>query len=484
MTGFLQDPGLPAPPDLSPVDPALLADAPDQLLGLAADLLLSGETTRGGQYLDLLERTRPPIPPESRLAARYAAIQSFRYAVIGRLDIAVGTALRARVIQEQTQLSDERNAAVPLILLRVYPCLDNLRAVEHEAAAALAMPALPEPAKLVLVPGALALAWLESGHLAEAADAATAAEADARRLGFDRHFFAVDYLRALAGLALERRDLDAAGHLTEQTLLISERRRPLFEFLALLDRARIWAARGQPREALATIESARLVLPEASSTLLARADEQEALLRLSLGDLCSPAKLASRLPVARRDLLRARIALAAGDHRTAQEHLQAAALGDLTPRAALVLHILLAAAAIEQGDPAAASILGSALHTARHQGFLHTVITAAPQVTSYLVEHAAQLLPDQFAGQLIAAALQMRATQAGARPPGHMPAEPLTDAEQRVLMLLPASTYLQIADTLYISRNTVKTHLRSIYRKLGATSRSEALQRAVDLRLL
>lgn len=50
--------------------------------------------------------------------------------------------------------------------------------------------------------------------------------------------------------------------------------------------------------------------------------------------------------------------------------------------------------------------------------------------------------------------------------------------------LLPTSSYPQIADTLYISRNTVKTHLRSIYYKLGASSRSQALQRAVDLRLL
>ena len=484
VTDFLHDPGLPGLPDLGTVDPTLLADAPGQLLGLAADLLLSGDTASGGQYLDVLERARPSIPPDSRLAARYAAIQSFRYAVIGQLDKAVDAAMRARGIQEQTQLTDEWNAAVPLILLRIHPCLEDLGAVEREAAAALAMPALPEPAKLVLVPGALALARLESGHLAEAAEAAKAAEADARRLGFERHFFAVDHLRALAGLALERRDLDAAEHLTEQTLSISEGRRPLFEFLALLDRARIWAARGQPREALATIESARLVLAGASSALLARADEQEALLRLSLGDLRSPSELASGLPVARRGLLQARIALAAGDHRTAQEHLQAAALGDLTPRAALVLQILLAAAAIERGDPAAASILGSALHSARRQGFLNTVITTAPQVTSYLVEHAAQLLPDQFVEQVIAAALEVRAAEADACTPGHMPAEPLTDAEQRILMLLPTSTYLQIADTLYISRNTVKTHLRSIYRKLGAISRAEALQRAVDLRLL
>ena len=65
-----------------------------------------------------------------------------------------------------------------------------------------------------------------------------------------------------------------------------------------------------------------------------------------------------------------------------------------------------------------------------------------------------------------------------------MPAEPLTAAETRILKLLPASTYPQIATTLYISCNTVKTHIRSIYQKLGVTSRLEAIERALDLRLL
>jgi len=41
-----------------------------------------------------------------------------------------------------------------------------------------------------------------------------------------------------------------------------------------------------------------------------------------------------------------------------------------------------------------------------------------------------------------------------------------------------------MAAALYVSRNTVKTHMRSVYQKLGVTSRSAAIERAVELRLL
>jgi len=332
------------------------------------------------------------------------------------------------------------------------------------------------------VPGVQAVAWGEAGHLGQAAEAARTAESQSRRLGFDQHFFSWDYLRALAGLALEQRDLDAAEQLTERALSITEHRRPAFEFLTLLDRAAIWAARGQARDALATIEAARAVLPGAGSVLQARADELEALIRLSLGDLRSPAELAAGLPAIPRSLLLARVALAAGDYRAAQDQLRP--LGELTPRRALVREILLAAAAIGRGDPTADGIIGGVLEVARHGGFLNTVVTTAPPVTSYLVEHATRLRPDQFTEQLIGAALLVRAERQEGSAPGHLVGGSLTAAEQRVLKLLPTSTYLQMAATLYVSRSTVKTHLRSIYAKLGVTSRSEAIERAVDLRLL
>jgi LuxR family maltose regulon positive regulatory protein len=208
------------------------------------------------------------------------------------------------------------------------------------------------------------------------------------------------------------------------------------------------------------------------------------LLRLSLGDLRSAAGLAGGLPAARRGLLLARVALAANDHHAAPGHLDAAPLGDLTPRAALVRQILLAAIAIERGDPRAAGIVAGVVQAARHEGFLNTIVTTAPQVTSYLVEHSPYGQPEPFLERLISAALEVRATQPGpSRSGGILPA-PLTAAELRVLKLLPTTTCVEMAAALYISRNTVKAHLRSIYQKLGISSRSGAIERAVDLRLL
>jgi len=480
ITGFLHDPALPAPPDVSMIDPSSLLDTPDRLLGLALDLLLSGNPARGSEYLDLLERARPAVLSDARLMGAKA----LRFMLNGQAEEAVTTALAARDIQDRTQSAGEWNALSSIVLLRSYSWLEDFPAVEREAATALAAPGVTEPVKLILVPGAQALAWFESGHLAKAADAAAAAEMDATRLGFSQHPFALDSLRTLAGLALERRDFDTAETLTERALSISERRWPALESQALLDRAAIWAARGQADGALAIVEAARPVLAGTRSLLLARADELEGLLRLSLGDLRSPAELAHRLAAAPRSLLLAKIALASGDHHTAQQHLRSPSLGDPGPRRALMRQLLLAADAIGRGDTMTAGILGGALQAAYEGGFLNTVVTTTPQLASYLIEHSKQLRTDAFMDQLVRAAVEMRAAQPGATKSGRLLTEHLTPAELRVLKLLPTSTYPQIAATLFVSCSTVKTHLRSVYHKLGAATRSEAIERAVGLGLL
>ncbi len=54
---------------------------------------------------------------------------------------------------------------------------------------------------------------------------------------------------------------------------------------------------------------------------------------------------------------------------------------------------------------------------------------------------------------------------------------PLTPAERRLLHILPTHlTFPEIADELIVSTNTVKTQARSIYRKFGVSSRSEAVE--------
>jgi LuxR family maltose regulon positive regulatory protein len=61
----------------------------------------------------------------------------------------------------------------------------------------------------------------------------------------------------------------------------------------------------------------------------------------------------------------------------------------------------------------------------------------------------------------------------------------LTTAELRLLPLLPTRlTYAEIGERLYISRHTVKSHATSVYRKLGASSRSEAIRRMQETGLL
>jgi LuxR family transcriptional regulator, maltose regulon positive regulatory protein len=65
------------------------------------------------------------------------------------------------------------------------------------------------------------------------------------------------------------------------------------------------------------------------------------------------------------------------------------------------------------------------------------------------------------------------------------PAEELSPGELRVLRYLPTNlSRPQIASELSVSPNTVGTHIRSIYAKLGVRDRSSAVQRARELRLL
>lgn len=63
--------------------------------------------------------------------------------------------------------------------------------------------------------------------------------------------------------------------------------------------------------------------------------------------------------------------------------------------------------------------------------------------------------------------------------------DPLTDREVTVLRLLPSRLSMrEIASELHVSHNTVKGHVKAVYRKLGVNDRSVAVQRAREMSLL
>ncbi len=60
-----------------------------------------------------------------------------------------------------------------------------------------------------------------------------------------------------------------------------------------------------------------------------------------------------------------------------------------------------------------------------------------------------------------------------------------SEAEMRVLRLLAGpSSHRAIAKTLFLSPNTVKTHVSAINRKLGTSTRADAVARARELGLI
>jgi len=78
---------------------------------------------------------------------------------------------------------------------------------------------------------------------------------------------------------------------------------------------------------------------------------------------------------------------------------------------------------------------------------------------------------------------EQRAESVQARQDGLI--EPLTDRELTILRLLPAPTpQRELASALFVTPNTLRTHLRAIYRKLGAESRDDAVIRARERGLL
>jgi len=145
---------------------------------------------------------------------------------------------------------------------------------------------------------------------------------------------------------------------------------------------------------------------------------------------------------------------------------------------AWVLRAMLDRAAGER--KAAADALEHALALAEDEPYRDAFLLHDPAVRE-LLEHQAHIGTAHPA--LVEVLLD--AMTEGRSPHGEALAEPLTAREQRILGYLPTMlSNAEIGAETFVSLNTVKTHLRSIYRKLGVSSRAEAVERARRLGLL
>ncbi|MDP9207887.1 MAG: LuxR C-terminal-related transcriptional regulator, partial [Actinomycetota bacterium] len=162
--------------------------------------------------------------------------------------------------------------------------------------------------------------------------------------------------------------------------------------------------------------------------------------------------------------------------------------GEPAPEPPLVIeaHLLRAVADQELGDHAAAvGWLRRALDLAAPEGYRRVFVEGGAPVRPLLADH---LHWDSTHHLLVGALLERLRASEPAAPAAGRPAAlvvPLSEREQVVLRYLSSRLSAgEIADELYVSLNTVKTHIKSIYRKLDTNRRWDAVKRARQLQLL
>jgi LuxR family maltose regulon positive regulatory protein len=181
---------------------------------------------------------------------------------------------------------------------------------------------------------------------------------------------------------------------------------------------------------------------------------------------------------------RAVVWLAEGDPAQALEELRI--VHDVTPPLGppftlVETHLLTGIAHLELGDRSAAARAAEAALAAaeRDRLIFPFAMTEAAELLKAVPRH------ETAHGALLADIVDLLQ---GAPTPSIEPdvrAPELSPSELRVLRFLPTNlTRADIARELYISINTVNTHIRNVYSKLGAQNRSSAVERARELRLL
>jgi LuxR family maltose regulon positive regulatory protein len=291
----------------------------------------------------------------------------------------------------------------------------------------------------------------------------------------------------LSAVAYQRNRLDEAeAHLQRAGERVRRSGdRPLRAVVAL-QRARLLAARGHPERAFDALQEARQwlhgwpIMPAVGGMI----SGLEATVIAASGELVDADAVLTDDGSAEAAVVRARLRLHAGDAGGALSALAPYGLGAAvvvqSTRTEAWVVAALAYESLDDGEATAAA-LECALDAAEtgdlQRPFLMHGATIAALLRRHLrngTRHRALL------GDLLTALGQ----RGDGRPLAMLP-EALSEREEAVLRYLPTMMSNQeIAAELYVSVNTVKTHLKSIYRKLDADDRRGAVRRARDLSLL
>ena len=147
-------------------------------------------------------------------------------------------------------------------------------------------------------------------------------------------------------------------------------------------------------------------------------------------------------------------------------------------------------------DTAAVAKVSQALALAEPGGFIRTFVDLGPTMAELLRRLIKQAdVRVDYIGQILAAFREDERAIAQNGPEPHTVPSPslspsdsgalLTEREFEILVLLKDSLRNhEIAEKLFVSRDTVKTHLRHIYKKLNASNRIEAVAKARALGIL
>ncbi|MGW3916955.1 response regulator transcription factor, partial [Streptomyces sp. NPDC005070] len=142
-------------------------------------------------------------------------------------------------------------------------------------------------------------------------------------------------------------------------------------------------------------------------------------------------------------------------------------------------------ALVKRPRPRPRGLPPSGLRTARPEHLRRPFLEAGPWLRTFVRHRPVLAQGHEWLPEAAAVRGAGQAPRAGDEPLIAPVIEPLSEREREVLeRLAQMMSRDEIAADLHLSVNTVKTHLKSVYRKLAATRRGEAVRRARDLHLL